>query len=422
MRYLASAAAQSGCSRRSLWPLKWKSPISGTPTPARSRRSRIGATAAAASLVLTVRRTSSDPARASACTCRTVPSMSAVSVLVIDCTTIGAPPPTRTGPTETRAEARRAMFPEVLMLGGFYRCRAWAAPTGTGIMAVPESVCSERVRREPERRRRNSARKRSGTRTADGGALELPRGFWRAVGPRSGPPTEGERRQPRLNLSGHRTEGRQARCHTAGASAALCCFWPEASCGTTDRVIQAAPGARRPYGRLRRLGHAGAVQLADRRAPRRAPRRGRVRRLAHVHRRLEGREGAGPPRAAARQRRDEAQNARRGALQLHAERARRRHRRTHRVLPRVELLPRGGECLDARQGPALDPTPRGATRRRSGRAHRSRHARDPGPGGARQGGAAARGAGCRRGARARRLHRARARRLVRGADRLQDRK
>src|SRR5437879_1051406 len=59
-------------------------------------------------------------------------------------------------------------------------------------------VCSERVRREPERRRRNSARKRSGTRTADGGALELPRGFWRAVGPRSGPPTEGERRQPRL--------------------------------------------------------------------------------------------------------------------------------------------------------------------------------------------------------------------------------
>src|SRR5438067_1679060 len=383
MRYLASAAAQSGCSRRSLWPLKWKSPISGTPTPARSRRSRIGATAAAASLVLTVRRTSSDPARASACTCRTVPSMSAVSVLVIDCTTIGAPPPTRTGPTKTRAEARRAMFPELLMLRGFYRCRAWAAPTGTGIMAGPESVCSEGPRFGSTHRR--------------GAAPTAP------------------------YLSGHRTEGRHARCHTAGASAALCCFWPEASCGTTDRVIQAAPGARRPHGRLRRLGHAGAVQLADRRAPRRAPRRGRVRRLAHVHRRLEGREGAGPPRAAARQRRDEAQNARQGALQLHAERARRRHRRPHRVLPRGELVPRGGECLDARQGPALDPTPRGATRRRSGRAHRSRHARDPGPGGARQGGAAARGAGCRRGARARRLHRARARRLVRGADRVHGR-
>src|SRR5437879_9938363 len=59
-------------------------------------------------------------------------------------------------------------------------------------------VCSERVRREPERRRRNSARKRSGTRTADGGAVDLPPGFWRAVGPLSGPPTEWERRQPRL--------------------------------------------------------------------------------------------------------------------------------------------------------------------------------------------------------------------------------
>ena len=30
IRYLASAAAQSGCSRNSLWPLKWKSPMSGT--------------------------------------------------------------------------------------------------------------------------------------------------------------------------------------------------------------------------------------------------------------------------------------------------------------------------------------------------------------------------------------------------------
>ena len=36
---------------------------------------------------------------ASAATWRTVPSMSAVSVLVIDCTTTGAPPPTVTLPT-----------------------------------------------------------------------------------------------------------------------------------------------------------------------------------------------------------------------------------------------------------------------------------------------------------------------------------
>ena len=51
-------------------------------------------TAAAASSRSTVMRTISEPARASAATWRTVPSTSAVSVLVIDCTTTGAPPPT----------------------------------------------------------------------------------------------------------------------------------------------------------------------------------------------------------------------------------------------------------------------------------------------------------------------------------------
>ena len=56
-------------------------------------------TAAAASSRSTVMRTISEPARASAATCLTVPSTSAVSVLVIDCTTIGAPPPTFTLPT-----------------------------------------------------------------------------------------------------------------------------------------------------------------------------------------------------------------------------------------------------------------------------------------------------------------------------------
>ena len=44
-------------------------------------------------------RTSSEPARASAATCRAVASTSAVSVLVIDCTAIGAPPPTSTAPS-----------------------------------------------------------------------------------------------------------------------------------------------------------------------------------------------------------------------------------------------------------------------------------------------------------------------------------
>lgn len=56
-------------------------------------------TAAAASLLLTVIRTSSEPALASARTCSTVPSMSAVSVLVMDCTAIGALLPMRTAPT-----------------------------------------------------------------------------------------------------------------------------------------------------------------------------------------------------------------------------------------------------------------------------------------------------------------------------------
>src|ERR1041385_5118045 len=58
-------------------------------------------TAAAASSRSTVMRTISEPVRASAATCCAVPFTSAVSVLVIDCTTMGAPPPTLTWPTFT---------------------------------------------------------------------------------------------------------------------------------------------------------------------------------------------------------------------------------------------------------------------------------------------------------------------------------
>jgi len=54
-------------------------------------------TAAAASLVLTVSRTSSEPARAMLSPAVRFPSMSAVSVFVIDCTTMGELPPTRNG-------------------------------------------------------------------------------------------------------------------------------------------------------------------------------------------------------------------------------------------------------------------------------------------------------------------------------------
>src|SRR5262249_17025701 len=61
----------------------------------------MGGTPAAASPRPTVMRTSSEPPPASPATCRAVASTSAVSVLVIDCTTIGAPPPTVTPPTST---------------------------------------------------------------------------------------------------------------------------------------------------------------------------------------------------------------------------------------------------------------------------------------------------------------------------------
>ena len=59
-------------------------------------------TAAADSGLLTVTRTSSEPARHSSATCLTVPATSAVSVLVIDCTTTGWPPPTTTLPDAHR--------------------------------------------------------------------------------------------------------------------------------------------------------------------------------------------------------------------------------------------------------------------------------------------------------------------------------
>ena len=65
-------------------------------------------TARAAASVLTVTRTSSLPAAWSALTWATVPATSAVSVLVIDCTTMGRRPPTFTPPTSTATVFRRS--------------------------------------------------------------------------------------------------------------------------------------------------------------------------------------------------------------------------------------------------------------------------------------------------------------------------
>src|ERR1700733_13285002 len=78
-----------------------------------SSRSRMCGTAAADSSLLTVIRTSSDPARASALTCATVPSISAVSVLVMDCTTIGDLPPMVTVPTFTPREILPEIIPQL---------------------------------------------------------------------------------------------------------------------------------------------------------------------------------------------------------------------------------------------------------------------------------------------------------------------
>src|SRR5208337_2299158 len=58
-------------------------------------------TAAAASSLFTVTQTISEPASARAATCSMVPATSAVSVLVIDCTTTGTSQPTRTCPILT---------------------------------------------------------------------------------------------------------------------------------------------------------------------------------------------------------------------------------------------------------------------------------------------------------------------------------
>src|SRR6195952_3693128 len=93
--------------------------MSGVVMPRLRSPSRMCGTAAAASSRSTVMRTISEPARANAATCAMVPLMSAVSVLVIDCTTIGAPPPTATLPTMTWVLRCRGCGPATSLWGGF---------------------------------------------------------------------------------------------------------------------------------------------------------------------------------------------------------------------------------------------------------------------------------------------------------------
>src|SRR5215471_19269268 len=79
--------------------------------PSFRKPSRMWGTASAASSRSTVMRTISEPARDSAATCSTVLATSAVSVLVIDCTTIGVPPPTATLPIMTFVVLCRVLGP-----------------------------------------------------------------------------------------------------------------------------------------------------------------------------------------------------------------------------------------------------------------------------------------------------------------------
>src|SRR5688572_12239524 len=81
--------------------------MSGTPTPRASSLARMTGTARAAASLLTVIRTSSEPACASWATWMAVASASAVSVFVIDWTTTGWADPTGTPPTSTVGVVRR---------------------------------------------------------------------------------------------------------------------------------------------------------------------------------------------------------------------------------------------------------------------------------------------------------------------------
>src|SRR5258706_8394975 len=83
--------------------------MTGSGAPRRSSSSTIRGTAAAASSLLTVTRTSSLPASASAAAWATVAMTSAVSVLVIAWTTMGCRLPTGTDPIRTVGVGRRRM-------------------------------------------------------------------------------------------------------------------------------------------------------------------------------------------------------------------------------------------------------------------------------------------------------------------------
>jgi hypothetical protein len=64
-----------------------------------------------------------------------VPCTSAVSVLVIDCTTIGAPPPTFTPPTITGTLTRRGLGPAISTSAATFAILFIVGSWGLGLQA-----------------------------------------------------------------------------------------------------------------------------------------------------------------------------------------------------------------------------------------------------------------------------------------------
>src|SRR5690606_23083112 len=127
-------------------------------------------TAAAASGVLTVTRTISEPARHSSATCLAVAATSAVSVLVIDCTTTGAPPPTRTLPTWTWRVRRRLAGPK----GCSCACSSMAPIVGA--LCCPDGDRTHRRDPQPEPAEHPGARAAGGRVPAGVGGGRAERG------------------------------------------------------------------------------------------------------------------------------------------------------------------------------------------------------------------------------------------------------
>ena len=118
----------------------------------------------------------------------------------------------------------------------------------TAMIAPPETVCPERVRHLSRNAEgANSARKRSGTRTADGGGgLNAPRGFWRAVDLKADPPTEGERRRRGRLISQVTGQKGGRRLACGGALPRFFGRWTGASVGQTDTVVRSCTRSSAP--------------------------------------------------------------------------------------------------------------------------------------------------------------------------------